>query len=55
MEKKEVEKIKELIINITIPEFGQPETPADAIEKVGYERARGMYAEAKIRALKEVK
>lgn len=46
------EKIKELITNITIPEFGQPQTPEEAIERRGYERARGMYAEAKLRAMK---
>lgn len=45
---------RELIINLTIPEFPQPQTPEEQIERRGYERARGMYAEAKLATIKSI-
>lgn len=46
--------VEEYIINITIPEFGQVATPEQEIERRGYERARGMYAEAKVKAIRYI-
>lgn len=52
MEKGE---IMELIISLTIPDFRQPQTPEEEIERRGYERAKGMYAEEKIKLIKKIK
>ena len=49
-----IEQIKDLIINMTIPEFGQPETPEDQLRRQGYERAKTLYAEEKIKLLKKI-
>lgn len=48
------EKLKDLIANITIPEFGQTRNPEEEIERRGYERARGMYAEAKLKVMRSL-
>lgn len=45
------DQLRDAIINLTIAEFPQPETPTQEIERRGYELARGMYAEAKLRLL----
>lgn len=56
METKLRKKIEDLIINITIEDtWGIDKSPEKQIENRGYERARTLYAEAKIKALKILK